>query len=467
MTPEQMQEQDHQHHQKLAAANMSTIQRLEKTIDSLRVRNTSLLESVHIIRGSIGHKCNRPQRTSQGGRARGSSGRGGSKSKEDETRKQLKFEIQYSTSLEEEVNARGEQVRLLNSKCKQYEQNHHQDRQIYASRNKQCDHLILQVQSLKDRERLLQIQISKYRRKLKSDVSVEKKMSNACIAMSTFYDRQVAKSSSEVIGTNDSALKAGIGGLSKFVLNLEKRIESRETTIVELNKKQRSLYETIDLQTTKIQTAEYGEKTAAAELTAMKLSLGQNSSIISTASTTSNALDGGGSSILFATAPALATVAIVAVDVAATTTAVDDVDDAAAAAAADDNDDITADATADANQWKYTNEWKDAATVMFQLLDLDQDGFVSKSELMRATTLMHQHHNGSIQNALDQLPILRSKLTPKSYLLTISDMFPTGTNKITLEHYLHYLGMMMKTMNVTEGVITSGIVENVTKNFEM
>jgi len=58
-----------------------------------------------------------------------------------------------------------------------------------------------------------------------------------------------------------------------------------------------------------------------------------------------------------------------------------------------------------------TNEWKDAAVTMFRLLDLDHDGYISKSELMRATTFM-EHKNGGISEALNKLPVLRKQLTP-------------------------------------------------------
>ena len=58
-----------------------------------------------------------------------------------------------------------------------------------------------------------------------------------------------------------------------------------------------------------------------------------------------------------------------------------------------------------------TNEWKDAAVTMFHLLDLDHDGYISKSELMRATTFM-EHKNGGISEALNKLPVLRKQLTP-------------------------------------------------------
>ena len=221
--------------------NVLYIQELEKKVNLLQLRHSTLLEVMSVV-PTKGHKYNRPQRDSYQKQSIISS--------VSKLQSFLQLEIKYSTALEIEVNTRGEDVRRLNHKLKVVERRELNLRKLNVTKKEKLNKLTVQNDSLQEEEKNLKFQINSYREKMKTNVSVEKKMSNACNAMSTYYDRQIiAKGNPNIeIGTNDSALKAGIGGLSKHILNLNETIDEKEEDIDGLKREIRRLNEIIDNQ---------------------------------------------------------------------------------------------------------------------------------------------------------------------------------------------------------------------------
>ena len=381
-----------------ATAAAAAMKLLEKTIMKLQTRNDQLLQSVNILRGSRGHKYNRPASSQRkDGRFKGREAMAAS----------LKREIEYSTSLESEVNARGEQFRRLEHKFKVLEKRETNLRKAAFLRKEKVKELEILVVSFEERDRLTRHQIQKYRAQIKSVASVERTMLNACDAMSTYFDRQSAQSEFEQIGTNDSALKAGIGELSKHVLNLESLVEKKNDEILNFEKKVRNLQGLVNQKVSEIRSLEHAHEMLADQLATIQKAGLEN--------------DGGGS---------VETVGSGA-----------DVESIISGG----NDSVVD--VSDVGDMVGTEEWEEAARIMFELLDLDHDGYITKTELMRAMTFMNQG-SCEIKIALEKLPALKKQLTPKTYLQTISDMFHDGSSQIDLNHYLRYLSMCMRIQQV-------------------
>ena len=396
---EQYQNQDQRDADNSAAtATAAAMELLESTIMKLQARNDQLLQSVNILRGSRGHKYNRPASSQRkDGRFKGKEAMAAS----------LKREIEYSTSLESEVNARGEQFRRLEHKFKVLEKRETNLRKAAFFRKEKVKELEILVVSFEERDRLTNNQIQKYRAQIKSVASVERTMLNACDAMSTYFDRQSAQSEYEQIGTNDSALKAGIGELSKHVLNLESLVEKKNDEISNFEKKVRNLQGLVNQKVSEIRSLEHAHEMMADQLATMQEGGLEN--------------DGGGS---------IETVGSGA-----------DVESIISGG----NDSVVD--VSDVGDMVGTEEWEEAARIMFELLDLDHDGYITKTELMRAMTFMNQG-SCEIKIALEKLPALKKQLTPKTYLQTISDMFHDGSSQIDLNHYLRYLSMCMRIQQV-------------------
>ena len=175
--------------------------------------------------------------------------------------------------------------------------------------------------------------------------------------------------------------------MSKHVLYLEKEINKKNLAIEKLENDKRKLYEKMDVQSVKTRQAEFSAKKLSYEMNVLKTQIengefniggdgGDGGSQLLDGDT--NNIDANDSSVLFLGETREQQILLTPSENGLPTDV--DVDDSI-----------------------HTQTWSEAATIMFHLLDLDMDGYISKSEIIRATTSMNSHSYGGDSDISIQL----------------------------------------------------------------